>query len=142
MSVRGLFCEQDRDAEAGGIHRIVLQEVVCLGGKGRIQAGFQGLPGPGIGPERGPEHSSVPVPDEIDILRGAGDGVVGDLFVHRPAEGADELSDFLFHGHPGQEVIGAFFGAEGGILVGGDVVAAGEQEKQGRGEERGSDKWS
>ena len=128
VSVRRLLGQDDGDSEPGTVHRIALQGVVGLRGERRVESVLQGLPGPGIGAENGPEHASVLVLDEIPVGVGNGHAVGRYLVVHGPAQRAQELSQFLFDGHPFQEVVGPFLRGPVRIFVQRGLRAAGGKD--------------
>ena len=106
MPVGGFFGQNDGNAQAGGIYGVVLQRVIGLGRKLRVQARLQGFLRPGIGPESGPQHTAVLLLNEFPVcVRDLHGGIVipgltGNLLIHRPAQGAQELPQLLFQRHP------------------------------------------
>ena len=112
VPVGGFFGQDDGNAQAGGIYGVVLQGVIGLHGQPGVEAGFQSFAGPGICPERGPEHAAVLFLDEIP--EGVGDTHLprcAVFFIHRPSQRAQQLAQFFVYGHAGEEVIGPFLGA-------------------------------
>ena len=127
MTVRGFFRQDDRDAEAAVLDGITLQGIVGFGRERRVQAVLQGLFGPGIRPERGPQHAAILLVDEpVEFFRFP--DVIFRLFVHRPAERADDLTYLLFRGHAREQVCGPIFGTAGRVLI--DVRAVSARNNQ------------
>ena len=126
VAVRRFFGQDDRDAEAAVFDRVALQGVIGLGGQGRIEAVFQGLAGPGVCPERRPQHAAVLLVDEFpEGFRFRHDGLFRSrLFIHRPAERADDLSDLLLGRHASQEVRSPFLAAPARIFIDFRTVSA------------------
>ena len=117
MPVRRFFGQKDGNAQAGGVHGVALEGVVCLHGQLRVQAVLQGLAGPGIGPESAPEHAAVLFLDEFPVIVGDAHFIGSHLFVHGPAQRAQELPQLLLHGHAADQVVGPLIGRKGGIFI-------------------------
>ena len=131
VPVRRLFRQHDGDTQPGRIHRVPLQGVVRLRGERGIEPRLERLLRPRIGAENGPEHASVLVLDEIPVGVGDGDAVGRHLVVHRPAQRAQQLSQFLIDGHPFEEVVRALFGGAARVLVQGRPAAASGEDDSG-----------
>ena len=117
VPVRGFLRQEDGNTQAGGVHGIVLEGVVGPGGELGIQAGFQGLAGPGIGPESSPQHASVLLLDEMPVTVRDADRIGGHFFVHGPAQRTQQLPDLFFYAHPGDEVIGPLGSGHRSVFV-------------------------
>ena len=131
VPVRRFLGEDDGDPQPGRVHRIVLQGVVGLRGKRGIQAVFQRLPSPWVCAEHGPEHTSVLVLDEIAVFVGDGYAVGRHFLVHRPSQRAQQLSQFLIHRHPLDEVVRPFLRRAACIFIHRGFGAAGRQQSDG-----------
>ena len=129
VPVGGFLGQEDGNAQARGIHGVVLKGVVSFYRQTGIQACFQGLAGPGIRAESGPEHSAVLLLDKTAVCVGDDDGGIGDFLIHRPSQGTEELSQFLFEGHAAHEVVNPVFRFAAGVFVNGSAAMARNQQE-------------
>ena len=87
VPVRGFLGQDDGNAQARRVYGVVLQGVVGLGRQLRIEPRFQGLAGPWIGPEGGPQHAAMLLLDKLPVLGRNGNASLRFL-IHGPTQGA------------------------------------------------------